>query len=235
MTVMSALPGGPLSSRPLHFIWILDTSGSMTGERIQSLNYAIKEAIPSLRDTARGNPNAEVLVRAVTFSSGARWHVAAPTPVVDFTWSDVSAEGVTDMGTALSLVAAQMSLPPHSLPPVLVLVSDGWATDNFDAGLQRLLDEPWGKRSIRLAIAIGRDADLEVLTSFIGSPRLAPLEANNSATLVDYVKWASTAVVRSASTAASHPLTSEADPGGDTSSAAVPSPPPPSDPDSVVW
>jgi uncharacterized protein YegL len=134
---MSALPGGPLSSRPLHFIWILDTSGSMTGERIQSLNYAIKEAIPSLRDTARGNPNAEVFVRAVTFSSDARWHVAAPTPAADFTRSDVSAEAVTDMGAALSLVAAQMSLPPHSLPPVLVLVSDGWTTDNFDAGLQR--------------------------------------------------------------------------------------------------
>jgi uncharacterized protein YegL len=231
---MSALPGGPFSSRPLHIIWILDTSGSMTGVKIQSLNYAIREAIPSLRDTAQGNPDVEVLIRAVTFSSGARWHIATPTPVADFYWEDVSAEGVTDMGAALSLVAAQMSIPPmtgHALPPVLILVSDGWPTDDFDSGLQRLLAEPWGRTSIRLAISIGRDADRDALASFIGSAELTPLEANNSATLVDYVRWASTAVVESASADASQPLS----PLAGTSGTPVPSPPSQSDPDSVVW
>ena len=78
---MNHLPGGKLAARPLHFIWIADCSGSMSGQKIEQLNFAISEAIPHMRDVANENPNAEVLVRAVKFSDGAQWHVATPTPV----------------------------------------------------------------------------------------------------------------------------------------------------------
>ena len=41
---MSRRPGGELASRPLHFFWICDCSGSMqTDGKIQSLNNAIRE------------------------------------------------------------------------------------------------------------------------------------------------------------------------------------------------
>jgi uncharacterized protein YegL len=231
---MSVLPGGPVSSRPLHFIWILDTSGSMTGEKIQSLNYAIRESVPSLRKTARENPNAEVLVRAVTFSTGARWHVATPTPVADFTWDEVTAGGVTDMGAALALVAEQIKIPPmteRALPPVLILVSDGWPTDNFGEGLKKLLAEPWGRKSIRLAISVGRDAERDVLAAFMGSTGLVPLEANNSGMLADYVRWASTAVIKSASAPANDPSS----PLGETGSTPPPAPRAQPDIDKLVW
>src|ERR1700710_1390167 len=100
------LLGGPMARRQLHFIWILDVSGSMRADgKIQALNVAISEALPSLRAAAQGNMSADVMVRAVTFSSGARWHSADPTPVGDFRWVPVAAGGFTDMGAALSLVA----------------------------------------------------------------------------------------------------------------------------------
>src|SRR5690242_17565294 len=89
MCTMNALPGGPIAARPLHFIWILDISGSMIGSKIQALNFAIREAITPMQDTARQNPHAQVLVRAVTFSTGAKWHVANPTAVADFKWTDL--------------------------------------------------------------------------------------------------------------------------------------------------
>jgi uncharacterized protein YegL len=203
---MSALPGGPIASRPLHFIWILDCSGSMAGEKIQELNFAIREALPAMQDTATENPNAQVLVRVVTFSDGARWHVATPTPVADFRWADVTAGGVTDMGAALALVASQLKIPPmtdRALPPVLVLVSDGGATDDFGAGLKALMAESWGKKAVRLGIAIGRDADHDILTKFIGTGELKPLQASNAQDLVGYIKWASTAVLKAASSPAS--------------------------------
>src|ERR1700730_9492011 len=123
---MAVLPGGAIASRPLHFIWLLDTSGSMIGDKIQSLNFAINEAIKPMQDTAAENPHAQVLVRAVTFSTGARWHLATQIPVADFKWTNVSAGGFTDMGKALTLVAEQLRIPPmtdRALPPVLVLVS----------------------------------------------------------------------------------------------------------------
>jgi uncharacterized protein YegL len=106
----------------------------------------------------------------------------------------------------LGLVAEQLKMPPMSeraLPPVLVLVSDGQPTDNFDAGLKALMDQPWGKKAVRIAIAIGEDADHEVLQKFIGHPEIKPLQANNPEALVSYVKWVSTAVLQSASSPAS--------------------------------
>lgn len=199
-------PGGEMASRPLHFIWLADCSGSMSvAGKIQALNNAIREAIPHMQRVARENPHAQVLVRAVRFHSGAHWHVPTPTPVEDFRWEDLRADGVTDMGEALELVARELHIPPMSdraLPPVLVLVSDGQPTDNFDKGLQALLREPWGRKAVRIAIAIGDDADHEVLQRFIGHPELRPLQANNPDALVRYIKWASTAVVQAASSPA---------------------------------
>lgn len=200
-------PGGELSTRPLHFMFIADCSGSMSQSgKIKALNNAIRETIPHMRDVADENPNAQVLVRALKFSSGAQWHISQPTPVENFNWQDLEADGVTDLGKALSMVAEQLKIPPmtdRALPPVLVLISDGMPTDNFEKGLKELMDQPWGKKAVRIAIGMGEDADLDVLQKFIGNPELKPLQANNAETLVNYIKWASTAVLKSASSPAS--------------------------------
>lgn len=147
---MTKMPGGELATRPLHFIWICDCSGSMMSDgKIQSLNTAIKEALPAMRKVADGNPNATVLVRALQFSSGAQWINKDPTLVEDFKWFDLDADGVTDMGKGLSMVADELKIPPmtdRALPPVLVLISDGQPTDDFDGGLKKLMETPWGKR-----------------------------------------------------------------------------------------
>ncbi len=220
--------GGELASRPLHFIWIADSSGSMGDDgKIQSLNTAIREAIPHMKKVAEDNPNAQVLVRAVKFSNGAQWHIAQPTPVADFAWNDLTADGETDMGKGLELVAEQLKMPPMSdraLPPVLVLVSDGQPTDDFEGGLKALMEQPWGKKAVRIAISIGQDADPEVLQKFIGNSELKPLTANSPEALVKHIKWASTAVLKSASSPAAG---AEVPAGTDTANVPIPTAAPP--------
>jgi uncharacterized protein YegL len=199
---MSKLPGGALASRPLHFFWIVDCSGSMKGKKIQELNFAIREAIPEMQKVAAENPNAQVFVRALVFSNGAQWHISQPIPVQNFRWDDVKANGVTDMGKALRMLADALrpeQMPPRGLPPVLVLISDGMPTDDFNNGLKALLDQPWGKKAVRIAIAIGDDADHDVLQRFIGHPEILPLHAHNPTDLVKFIKWASTALLKAAS------------------------------------
>jgi hypothetical protein len=66
-------------------------------------------------------------------------------------------------------------------------------------GLNELMSEPWGKKAVRIAIAIGRDTDYEVMQKFIGNPEIQVLEANNPEMLVRRIKWVSTAVLQSAS------------------------------------
>jgi uncharacterized protein YegL len=199
-------PGGPLATRPLHFIWLADCSGSMALRgKIDELNNAIAEAIPHMIDVAKNNPHATVLVRAIKFSNGAQWHHSQTTPVEQFTWDPLKADGVTDLGAALGLVAEHLKIPPmeeRALPPVLALVSDGQPTDDYRTGLKKLMDEPWGRRSVRVAIAIGSDAALDVLEEFVGNPEIKVLLAKNADQLHRYIRWVSTAVLKVASSPA---------------------------------
>ena len=204
-------PGGGLSNRPLHFIWICDCSGSMNdGGKIQELNFAIRESIPSMREVADDNPTAEVLVRAITFADTINWVVKDATPVNDFEWRDLFADGSTAMGEALKAVAQELKMPPmpsRALPPVLALISDGQPTDNFAEGLGVLMAEPWASKAVRISIGIGSDVDIEPLKAFIAGSidhldnkeLRQPLIAKNAPQLVKYIKWASTAVLKAAS------------------------------------
>jgi uncharacterized protein YegL len=220
---MSNRPGGQLAKRPLQFIWLVDCSGSMQGKKIESLNFAIREAMKPMQDVADENPNAQVLVRAVKFSDGAQWHISQPTDIHDFKWTDLRAEGVTDMGHALQEVAKALdikNMPERGLPPVLVLLSDGQPTDDFNSGLKALMDQPWGKKSVRIAIAIGEDTDDEVLHKFVGNSEIPLLRAHNGAELVKRIKWASTVPLKAASNPASR---TKGQP--DTGHVPVPAPP----------
>ena len=199
--------GGEISARPLHFIWIADCSGSMNAEgRIQSLNTAIRETLPSMVEVANDNVQAKIFVRTIKFSSNVEWVNTQPIPIEDFSWTDLTAAGETDMGKALEMLAEQLKIPPmdeRALPPVLVLVSDGQPTDDFNRGLAALNNVPWGKKAVRLAIAIGTSADISVLKKFIGNDEIEPLVATNPEKLTRYIKWASTEVLKADSSPAS--------------------------------
>mgnify|MGYP000858817006 CR=1 FL=1 len=199
----NALPGGAISSRPLRFYWILDVSGSMrSAGKIQSLNGAVRSAIPAMQAVAAENPHVQLLVRTLAFSTGTRWMTGEPVPVDSVEWKDLKAKGRTDMGAAMRAMAVELSveaMPARSCPPVLIMVTDGRPGDAYKTGLRTLLAEPWGRRAIRLAIAIGEEAKLDVLRNFIGHSEIEPLVAQNAADLVGYIRWASTAVVDTAS------------------------------------
>lgn len=187
-------PGGELASRPLHFFWIVDCSGSMYGEKIGIVNNTIEKCLPEMASAAENNPNAQLLIRTLSFSTSATWLTTAPVPVEDYTWEDLDANGVTDMGKAFELIAAQLSIPPmpaRALPPVLVLLSDGQPTDNYKSGLDKLKAMPWFRKAVKIAISIGQDADDDVLIEFTGNRELV-LQANNAETLAKMIKWAST-------------------------------------------
>jgi uncharacterized protein YegL len=197
--------------------------------KIQTLNTAVREALPHMRAAAGENPEAEVVVHVLQFADRAAW-VGEPEEVGKFEWEDLGAGGLTAMGDALGKLADQLKMPPmpqRGLPPVLAVLSDGQPNDDFEAGLERLNGEPWAKRAVRVAIAIGKDADVDVLRQFTG-PEYPVLAANNAEQLTEFIRWASTEPVKSASSGSSGPsdeqqgtspnavhLTPADDPGGD--------------------
>lgn len=202
-------PGGELASRPLHFFWMVDCSGSMYGEKIGTVNNAIQTCIPEMASAAENNPNAQLLIRTLSFSTGATWLTPNPVPVETYAWDDLDADGVTDLGKAFELLAAQLSIPPmpdRALPPVLVLLSDGQPTDDYKGNLDKLKKLPWFRKAVRIAISIGQDADDDVLVEFTGNKELV-LQANNATALTKMIKWAST-TASMVSAPASRPMNS---------------------------
>ena len=201
------IPGGALANRPLHFFWMVDCSSSMAGDRIGAVNHAIQECIEPMREEAAGNPNAQLYIHTLKFASGASWATAEPVPIEEFAWEDVEANGITDMGKAFELLAGQLSMPPmpdRALPPVIVLLTDGYPTDDWKRPLEKLLKMPWGKKAVKVAIAIGKDAVRSVLEAFTGNPE-AVLDAGNPEVLTHFIKWAST-VASAVSNPTSNPM-----------------------------
>lgn len=204
-------PGGELASRPLHFFWMVDCSGSMMGDKIATANFAIKDAIPGMRSAAEENPNAQLLIRTLRFETGAQWITTAPVPVDEFEWEPLELGGLTSMGMAFDMLADQLEMPPMSekaLPPVVVLLSDGNPTDDYKTGLTRLLNLPWGRKAVKIAIAIGQDVDISILEEFTGNRELV-LQANNADQLAKMIKWAST-VAKQVSSPVSRPTAVDA-------------------------
>lgn len=204
-------PGGELASRPLHFFWVVDCSGSMMGDKIATANFAIKDAIPGMCSAAEENPNAQLLIRTLRFETGAQWITSSPVPVDEFEWEPLQLGGLTSMGMAFDMLADQLEMPPMSekaLPPVIVLLSDGNPTDDYKTGLTRLLNLPWGHKAVKIAIAIGQDVDISILEEFTGNRELV-LQANNADQLAKMIKWAST-VAKQVSSPVSRPTQTDA-------------------------
>lgn len=186
------------SRRTLHVIFAIDTSGSMAGDRVRALNDAMRAALPAMKAAAAGNPNVDVAVRVLRFSDAVDWLAGEATPLDDFAWNDVNAGGETNMGAAFSALAEAMSasaMDARHLPPIVVLMSDGLPTDESENGLAAFLASEYGAKAIRLAIAIGSDADLGLLQEFIASPTVKPLQANSAAALGHRIKWAASVPV----------------------------------------
>ena len=162
--------------RTMNLFFLIDTSGSMEGNKIGAVNDAVVNVLPMLNDISETNPDAEIKVAALEFSSGVNWLYDEPKLAKDFIWQDVTAGGLTSLGGACAELASKLSRnggfmqsASGSFAPAIILLSDGGPTDNYEVGLAKLQSNNWFKSAIKIAIAIGDDADKDVLKQFTGN------------------------------------------------------------------
>lgn len=190
---------GNMGTRDLHLFFLIDASDSMSyGGKAETLNNAIRESIPHIREVAK-EAEGSIKVHALTFSTGAKW-IANNVDIHQFSWENITTKGVTDMGRGFELLAEKLESDfqgERGYQPIMILLSDGLPTDAYEEGLGKLLGTYWGSKAIRISIAIGSDTDLDVLQDFIGDSfrgELKPLKAKNAVELRNYIRWASTTV-----------------------------------------
>ena len=154
--------------RVMTLFFVVDTSGSMSGEKIASLNVAAREVIPFISDLSASNADAQIKIAVLEFSSGTEWMYPQPMDAENFQWRDLEAGGLTDLGEACIELGNKLSTKAYmteatgSFAPAIILMSDGEPTDDYKRGLEKLKANNWFKAAIKVAIAIVAAATIHI-------------------------------------------------------------------------
>jgi len=152
--------------------FVIDTCGGMVGEKIGMVNYAIQSMIPDIVEMSEER-GISTYIKVMGYGSEAYWVNEDPVEATAFTWEDLSASGLVEMGSAFNLLAAdykKIKAQGKNFHPVIVWFSYRQPTDNYILGLNKLMEQKWFKRTVRIAVTLGNDADKEVLKQFTGNP-----------------------------------------------------------------
>lgn len=160
----------------LTLFYLVDTSGSMAGARIGALNTAVRETLPIIEEISQNNTDAKIKIAVLEFSSGCEWMYPKPIDIESFEWRDLQAGGLTSLGEAYETLSQKLS---HShgfmqevtgnFAPVILLLSDGYPTDDAAHGLQKLKLNKWFNVATKIAIGMGDDVCKQLLIDFTGN------------------------------------------------------------------
>ncbi|MCQ2434258.1 MAG: VWA domain-containing protein [Oscillospiraceae bacterium] len=162
-----------VSRKSLVIFFLIDTSGSMKGKKMGELNTVMEELIPEIRRV--GEADTDVKVAVLTFSTDVKWMYSTPISIEDFEWARLRASGVTSLGAAFRELNQRMSRngflnsPSLSFAPVIFLMTDGYPSDDYKAGLRELQSNSWYKFGLKTALGIGQEANDNILAEFTGS------------------------------------------------------------------
>ena len=172
---MSLLDTVEIPRRTMVLFFLVDTSGSMIGSKIGAVNSAIEELLPEIESISEENADAKIKVAVLQFSTGAKWLYDKPQEAKDIKWTYLNSDGLTDFGQACIDLNEKLSRNEFMedvtgcFAPAIFLLSDGEPTDEYEKGLSILKENKWFKKAIKVAVAIGDDANMDVLKEFTGN------------------------------------------------------------------
>lgn len=175
----SAMESAGNSKALMPLFLLIDTSGSMGYEhKIQQVENAMEDIVGELRVANTENPDTVIKISILCFDDSPRWEAQ----VLDPGNSSIPKKFVlgcrTNMGAAFMELKEKLSRE-HLIKKgtcdeykraVIILLSDGGATDDVYTGISELMKNHWFTKATRVAFAIGNDADTNCLERFTGHP-----------------------------------------------------------------
>jgi uncharacterized protein YegL len=154
-------------NRRLPVYLLIDHSGSMAGAKIVQVNQGIQLLYTELMNDPRSA--ATVNISIIPFESQA--YQMDLVPIQQFTAPQFSAGGGTALGAALKLLNDSLDSDlitnqpgqKGDYKPLVFLLTDGQPGDSWQGEAQRLKSRTTGKTANVVALAIGPDADVNML------------------------------------------------------------------------
>lgn len=203
--------------RRLPVYLLLDTSGSMSGEPIES----VRNGVQVLHSTLRKDPYAleSAYISVITFDSDVK-QIVPLTEVSLFQPPTIQSSGGTSLGGVLkkvsecadSEVKKSTENEKGDWRPLVFLMTDGYPTDDLQKGLVEFKKRKWG-----IVVVCGTDdADFDALRQI--TENVVKLSQSDSASIGAFFKWVSASIATSSK---------KVDSGAETSDAMSELPPPP--------
>ena len=196
-------------ARPLPVLLLVDTSGSMANEKINTVNVALKEMITEF--SAITNAKGKISIGIITF--GNTVEVTQHIDKIDnIAVPEFTAAGKTWMGQAINVAIDMLEdrnqVPERAYTPTIILLSDGLPSDcpgktdplNYDFSqwepLQRLHSSERLKNCPKLALGVGEGSNYSMLNAFINNPDVPVIKASNLATITKFFQWVTYSISR---------------------------------------
>lgn len=199
--------------RALPVFILLDVSGSMKGQKIETVNIALKEMINSFKKIE--NPKGIIELCLMTFGDGKVNIIKELSRITDSDSYILTACGDTPMGMAFEKVAEMIEdksiVSSRAYSPTIVLISDGNPTDFNPTGksiedimiwdaLSKIHSSIRVSKATKLAMGIGCDVDSNILKAFINNNKIPVISAKDNKTISKFFEWVTMSIsVRSVS------------------------------------
>lgn len=153
--------------------------------KMDLLNEALGKMLASFADEEKAET--QILVSIITFGDTANLYLP-PIVASEVIWENLKPDGETALGAALEMAKEMIEdkeiTPSRAYRPTVVLVSDGQPNDKWEKIMNSFIHDGRSSKCDRMAMAIGRDADKNVLGKFIeGTPH--PLFTDEEASTIN--------------------------------------------------
>ena len=113
--------------------------------------------------------NQAILIEMLSFSRKTKWLSKQPLTISSIEWKPLEASGMTSLGNACIQLSKRLNKFINNQDVIILLISDGLPTDDFDEGLEKLNKTFDDYTSRRYAIAL-KGADIIILNKFTQDP-----------------------------------------------------------------
>ena len=144
---------------------MIDTSGSMKGEKIESVKDSISNILPMLEES--GNDDIKLAIQF--FSRDIKWpYDDKLIKIEDYNGINPNCSGMTSMGAAFISLTEFLNKIEEG-DTYILLITDGAPTDDYEEGLYKLYQLEKFREAEKFALPIGDDVDINVIKEFTGS------------------------------------------------------------------